>query len=319
MNPGGLHWRCGRTPVPDMTSICDTLRQLLVAQHEQLLRKDAEAAELWLLSGRQHGTVIERTAQPPLRLPGSRSPVPDEGTPGGATAVAGRSGACPLLPGGGGALWLPPGEPVRAAVQRVASELGVPASELALTGGGRVAAQGCAAAVLRLAWRARGGGGTVTVDDGLVGTDTLLDAKPLRLDWTVAKWLASLGVSEGEPEGVVARMLARALLPQPNKDGDNELHRIRQLAKDMPVEKLETTLCGVCKELAKELHAALGELAKETAVGVPPEGESKFAGGLQQLSFSGLDTFFGGLEGLVGAPAPKVREAMQAEHTDRVA
>eukprot|EP00962_Isochrysis_galbana_P003816 scaffold1069_cov129-Isochrysis_galbana.AAC.4 len=148
--------------------------------------------------------------------------------------------------------------------------------------------------------------------------DTLLDAKPLRHDWTVTKWLASLGVSQGEPDGVIARVLARALLPQPNKDGDNELHRIRELAKDMSVEKLETTLRGVCKELAKELHTALGELAKETAVGVSLEVESKFAGGIQQLSFSGLDTFFGGLENLVGAPAPKVHEAMQAEHTDRV-
>eukprot|EP00962_Isochrysis_galbana_P010777 scaffold2996_cov132-Isochrysis_galbana.AAC.1 len=86
----------------------------------------------------------------------------------------------------------------------------------------------------------------------------------------------------------------------------------------MPVEKLETTLRGVCKELAKELHTALRELEQETAVGLPLEGESKFAGGIQQLSFSGLDTFFGGLEGLVGAPAPKVREAMQDEHTNRV-
>jgi hypothetical protein len=93
-------------------------------------------------------------------------PVPDESTPGGATAVAGRSSVCLLLPGGGGALWLPPGEQVCAAVRRVASELGVAASEL-VTGGGRVVLGEWAthrrkplgtALILRLVWRARSGG-----------------------------------------------------------------------------------------------------------------------------------------------------------------
>eukprot|EP00962_Isochrysis_galbana_P061495 scaffold38411_cov213-Isochrysis_galbana.AAC.2 len=165
-------------------------------------------------------------------------------------------------------------------------------------------------------------GSHVSIDSGAEATadaaapDTSPDAEPLRHDWTVAKWLASLGVSEGEPDGVVARMLARALLPQSSDSAGNELPNILAFTKGMPVEKLETTLCGVCKELAKELYTALEQLARETAVGVPSEVESKFTGGIQ-LSFSGLDTFFGGLEGLVGTPAPKVREAMQAEHTDR--
>eukprot|EP00962_Isochrysis_galbana_P028794 scaffold9130_cov124-Isochrysis_galbana.AAC.1 len=440
-----------------MTSICDTLRQLLdeVAQHEQLLRKGAKAAELWLLSGRQygpaqHGPVIERMAQPPLQLSDgaalqllSDGPAPWDGAVQAEamllpaplqTSVDGLANndiafrstgasvntarALLRLPNGSlVCLHLSPTETVvQAAVARGAMSSDLSASGSALwvdkgearsavlaACGGRIGG----VAVLRLSLRAPGGGSGnstggkdvtipqsndtaevstldvaakrvakvelerkpveaklasamscdfsealevevaagdcnnmqasgnamahtpacshTSIESGAEATadaaapDTLLDAKPLRHDWTVAKWLASLGVSQGEPDGVIVRMLARALLPQPNKDGDNELHRIRELAKDMPVEKLETTLRGVCKELAKELHTALGELAKETAaVGVPPEGESKFAGGIQQLSFSGLDTFFGSLEGLVGAPAPKVREAMQAEHTDRV-
>ena len=41
---------------------------------------------------------------------------------------------------------------------------------------------------------------------------------------------------------------------------------------------------------------------------------SKFAGATE-LSYSGLDTFFAGLEGVVGAPDPNLREAMENEHT----
>ena len=42
--------------------------------------------------------------------------------------------------------------------------------------------------------------------------------------------------------------------------------------------------------------------------------QSKFAGSIE-MNFSGLDTFFGGLEGVVGSPSPKLVEAMDAEHT----
>jgi hypothetical protein len=147
--------------------------------------------------------------------------------------------------------------------------------------------------------------------------DTLPDAESLQHDWTVAKWLASLGVSKADPDGMIAGMLAQALTPQSSNGGHNELQRIRELAESMSVKKLETALQDVCTKLAKELHIALVELAEQNTFGVPPDVQSKFAGGMQ-LSFSGLDTFFGGLESLVGAPAPKVREAMQAEHTDRV-
>jgi hypothetical protein len=41
--------------------------------------------------------------------------------------------------------------------------------------------------------------------------------------------------------------------------------------------------------------------------------ESKFAGAVA-LSYSGLDTFFGGLEGIVGSPNPKVLDGMRDDH-----
>ena len=46
--------------------------------------------------------------------------------------------------------------------------------------------------------------------------------------------------------------------------------------------------------------------------------QSKFLqDGAAVLSYSGLSTFFGGLEGVVGAPNPKIMEEMVAEHTKR--
>ena len=42
---------------------------------------------------------------------------------------------------------------------------------------------------------------------------------------------------------------------------------------------------------------------------------SKFAGAIE-LSYSGLGTFFDGLEGVLGAPSPKVHESMATEHLD---
>ena len=42
----------------------------------------------------------------------------------------------------------------------------------------------------------------------------------------------------------------------------------------------------------------------------------KFDGAIE-LSFFGLDKFFGGLGGIIGEPSPKVRDGMEAEHLDR--
>jgi hypothetical protein len=108
----------------------------------------------------------------PRLLHGSVSPLRRiEGTLHGvrtSDSVRGGPLVCLLLPGGDSALWLAPGPALRAAVQRMASERGVAASELALVArGGRVVASGLvrrrcmqpeAAVVMRLAWRARGGG-----------------------------------------------------------------------------------------------------------------------------------------------------------------
>ena len=55
---------------------------------------------------------------------------------------------------------------------------------------------------------------------------------------------------------------------------------------------------------------------KEGGAATAVEVQSKFAGAIE-LSYSGLDTFFGGLEGVVGPPSPKLLDAMREEHCDR--
>ena len=59
-----------------------------------------------------------------------------------------------------------------------------------------------------------------------------------------------------------------------------------------------------------------GEVEKLQRAGAATDAEiaSKFAGSVE-MSYSGLDTFFAGLEGVVGAPDPNLREAMENEHT----
>jgi len=56
---------------------------------------------------------------------------------------------------------------------------------------------------------------------------------------------------------------------------------------------------------------------KQGGVATAVEVQSKFAGAIE-LSYSGLDTFFGGLEAVVGPPSPKLLVAMREEHCDRV-
>ena len=45
--------------------------------------------------------------------------------------------------------------------------------------------------------------------------------------------------------------------------------------------------------------------------------QGKFAGSIE-MSYSGLDTFFGGLEGVIGTPNAKLFAAMESEHTTEV-
>ena len=58
------------------------------------------------------------------------------------------------------------------------------------------------------------------------------------------------------------------------------------------------------------------EQLKTTGAQTGKEIQSKFAGSIEISSYSGLDTFFGGLESVVGSPDPNLRKTMEDEHTE---
>jgi len=72
----------------------------------------------------------------------------------------------------------------------------------------------------------------------------------------------------------------------------------------------------VFESLVNVLWTHVGELQQAgTADGSDDRIASKFSGAVE-LSYSGLDTFFNGLEGVVGAPSPNVYDSMATEHVN---
>ena len=142
--------------------------------------------------------------------------------------------------------------------------------------------------------------------------------QPDELDhkWRIARWLSNRGVAEA---------VAYALIPEldnddPNDDPD-ELEFARALARDMSRAKKTDTggdgsggvaavrklldSNGLLDRLAKLIYDGAVELDAGSAASAE-ELQGKFlADGAGVLSYAGLDTFFGGLEGQVGAPNPK--------------
>ena len=65
-------------------------------------------------------------------------------------------------------------------------------------------------------------------------------------------------------------------------------------------------LVGLLWIAVEQLQATGAQTGKEI--------QGKFAGSIE-MSYSGLDTFFGGLEGVIGTPDAKLFAAMEREHT----
>ena len=132
-------------------------------------------------------------------------------------------------------------------------------------------------------------------------------ATPRKKDgWRVGKWMASTEA---------AAILGRALLPAGLDDTpEAELAAARELGHRHDCRlQLRMRLSAALDELADHLVAPLRRLAEGEAA---TELQAKFSQGAV-LEYSGLNAFFGGLEAKVGAPSPKVRKAMAAEHTSR--
>ena len=127
--------------------------------------------------------------------------------------------------------------------------------------------------------------------------------------WTLNGFLASL------PSVITA--LSSAVLKAPEAAGKTELEFIRCLggAADGRATLLALlTRGGALEVLTEAMWAGIFELmAAKAATGLELMG--KFvADGVGALSYAGLSTFFGGLEGRIGGPDPKVYEAMEREH-----
>ena len=129
-------------------------------------------------------------------------------------------------------------------------------------------------------------------------------------NWTLASWLASLAVNE---------TVARAMLPGGTTDELALMRRLGQLpaaeARAEVLRMLEEG--GVLTALADSVGAGIAELAAARAATAGELNDKFVQDGAGMLSYGDLNTFYGGLEGKIGAPNPKVREAMAAEHKEQ--
>ena len=127
--------------------------------------------------------------------------------------------------------------------------------------------------------------------------------------WSADAWVRGAGVHR-----IVAAALQRAAAQQGLGDGPQAVLGFLRATKDRATlsEALCTgTLLNAVVELVwretQKLHGATAATNKEA--------QDKFAGAIE-LSYGGLDKFFGGLGEVVGPPDPNVDEAMDAEHLE---
>ena len=138
---------------------------------------------------------------------------------------------------------------------------------------------------------------------------TLADER--AYDWSVEAWLFGL-------RGISAALSTALLLGESPADDFNELAFARGL--DCSSEALQERLLmgGAIAKLASCLAESLSQLQEAQAV-TATELHDKFAVNGSEvftLQLGGLEGFYGGLEALVGAPDPQVRQAMERDHCE---
>ena len=128
-------------------------------------------------------------------------------------------------------------------------------------------------------------------------------------EWTLEAWVASdaaavvaAALGAGRAAGQTGLAYGRAL----GGAGSGRAKLLELLQKGDVLEALAARVWASIERLVKASAATGGEL------------QSKFLQeGAGTLSYSGLSTFFRGLEGKIGAPNPNVGEAMASEHAER--
>jgi len=128
---------------------------------------------------------------------------------------------------------------------------------------------------------------------------------PQAESWTAARFLGSLSIPE-----LLAAQLVGCKCP-------NELVALQTLARSP--QELRRRLTSGIDALIVHISSALESLATDAAPPAEEQLQKKFVQeGAGLLAYSDMNTFFGGLEAIVGAPLPCVREAMAAEHTQQL-
>lgn len=126
-------------------------------------------------------------------------------------------------------------------------------------------------------------------------------------EWSINAWCASLGIHEH---------VARVLQSQPSSS-ESQVAFVRSLAPPSGYESILGLLRSgeLLERVATEVHRQAQELARAEAA-TAQELVAKFCddGSSFVMTFSGLSTFFSGLEGLIGSPSPRLADAITREH-----
>ena len=138
-----------------------------------------------------------------------------------------------------------------------------------------------------------------------------VEAAPLVLSaeegegrWTLTSWARGAGVHRAVGAALEAALGGRS--EGSTFDALVALESEEELYGLLDTPRLTSCLAGMLWGELLTLREASAPSAEELA--------SKFAGSIE-LSYSGLDTFFGGLEGVVGPPNPKVSDGLLRDHT----
>ena len=130
-------------------------------------------------------------------------------------------------------------------------------------------------------------------------------------EWSITAWCASLGIHQH---------VARALQGE-RSSSESQVAFIRSLASPSGHDTVIGLLRSgaLLERVATEVHRQAQALARAEAA-TAQELVAKFCedGSSFAMTFSGLSTFFSGLEGLIGSPSPRLADAIAREHCKSV-
>ena len=165
---------------------------------------------------------------------------------------------------------------------------------------------------------AKAAGGAKAAEATAPSVDRARSAPVQTESWTAARFLGSLRIPRVTPHLPPTSFLGSLAEKLVGKDCPNELRALRTLARSPNLEEeLKQRLMSGIDALIQPLSSALKNLASDKAPTAEQLQNKFMQDGAGLLAYSDMNTFFGGLEAIVGAPLPHVRKAMAAEHTEQ--